>query len=79
MGARLAEGQVEGAGVRNVREEEADDFAPVEIQFVVGLAVHEQQVAEAAHERVGGALRTPGEQPTVVGDQEIVEHEDLLP
>ena len=79
MGPRLAEGQVEGPRVRDVREEEADDLAPVEIQFVVGLAVHEKQVAEAPHQRVGGPLLPPGEKPPVVGDQEIVEHEDLLP
>ena len=78
VGSRFAEREVEGAGVRDVGQEEPDDLAPVEFESVLGFPVHEEQVPETAHQRMGGPLRAPGEESAVVGDQQIVEHEDLL-
>ena len=59
--ARTWERQVHGTRVRRVGEEEADDLAAPYCQSIVGLAVHEQQVAEPTHEGVRGRLPAEGD------------------
>ena len=72
-----AERQVERAGVRDVDQEEADDLAAGDGQAVVRLAVDEQQVPEAAHQRVGGPLAAERRESRLVEEQ-VVEHQHLL-
>ena len=72
-----AEREVERAGVRDVGQEEADDLAPRHRQAVLGPAVDEQQVPEAAHQGVGGPLAAERHE-AVLAHQQVVEHQHLL-
>ena len=56
---------------------EADDLAPVDVEFVAGLAVHEGVVPEAAHEHVVGGFLAEVHEAIVV-EQDVVEDEHLL-
>ena len=71
------EREVERAGVRDVREEEAHDLAALDRQRITRLAVHEHHVAEPPHERVRGRRRAERHH-AVVAQEEVVEHEHLL-
>ena len=59
--ARTWERQVHGTRIRRVGQEEADHLAAPHYQSIVGLAVHEEQVAEPTHERVRGRLPAEGD------------------
>ena len=75
---RPAEGEVERPRVGGVGEKEADDGPALHFQRVFGFPVHEHGVAEAAHERVRGALETEGDNP-VLAHEQVVEHHDFFP
>ena len=74
---RATEGEVEGARVRHVGQKEAYDFAPRHSQPVLRLAVHEQQVAEAAQQRLRRPLLAVGEDAPLV-QQQVVQDQHLL-
>ena len=77
LDARAAERDVVDPRVRRVRQEEAHDVAAPHVQRVPRLAVHEHDVAEAAHQRVRRRLAAVWNQ-RVVAEQQVVEHQHLL-
>ena len=69
------ERQPEDAGVRGVRDEEADDLIPADVERQLGLAVHEEDVSEPAHRDVVGAGTVVPGNPSVL-DEHVVHGND---
>ena len=76
--ARAREGKVQGARARSVRQEETNHLSAPHREAVVERAVHEEDVAEPAHERVRGRLAAERDR-SCCAHQEIVEHQHLFP
>ena len=73
----VGEGKIHHPGVGSVGKKEADDLAPFEPQVVVGLAVYQEHVAEATHQRMSRRV-PPQRHHSGVGHQDIVQHQHGL-
>ena len=69
--------EVQRAGVGGVGQEEPDYFAPLDAEPIARFPVHQQNVAEPAHQRVSGRL-LPEWHHSSVRNQQVVEHQDRL-
>ena len=74
---RAGERQVQRARVRHVREVEAHHFPATHRQPIPGLTVHEKQVAEPTHQRVGRCFLPPRNQAGIA-DQQVLQHQKLF-
>src|SRR5215472_11858428 len=70
--ACTAEGEIEDASVRHVREVEPDDLALSGVQCIARLTIDEQNISPPAHERVGGGIRAVWKE-TLVIQKEVVQ------
>src|SRR5262249_44546972 len=75
---RAGKANVERPGVGDIGEVEPNDLAARGGEMIARLSVHEENVPEAAHQRVGADVAAKRNQPLVT-EKQIVEDQRLFP